>query len=77
MANSPMMKLEERPKISIAFERSPKEQSEKGGRKLEVSDYTQSAYTFNSKPTIALFPGNTRRDVNYRGALNTTAKSIL
>ena len=34
--NSPMMKLEERPKISIAFEHSPKEQSEKGGRKLEV-----------------------------------------
>lgn len=89
MVNGDLIKLEERPKFSSAFERGPteersdKEKQSQGnfghGKKpeIDVSDYTQSVYTFNGKPTFAPLPGNTRRDVNYRGALNTTAKSIL
>ena len=91
MANGSLIKLEQRPRFSSAFERGPtEERSDKGkqsqgnsvnyqGKKpeIEVSDYTQSVYSLKGKPTITPLPGNTRRDVNYRGALNTTAKSIL
>ena len=91
MANGSLVKLEHRPKFGSAFEAGThEERNDKGkqtwdhivdhhGKKPEtvVSDYSQSVFSLKGKPTIAPLPGNTRRDVNYRGALNSTAKSIL